>query len=65
MCLACIRTEGEWLGKLLLSCILHYAAKMGFYNSEKLCAFASLREKTLNRDEWIGSETAAVKGAGV
>jgi hypothetical protein len=26
----------------------------GFLNSEKLCAFAALREITLNLDEWIG-----------
>jgi len=31
----------------------------------RLCAFAPLREKTLNQDEWIGSEAAVVKGAGV
>jgi len=37
----------------------------GFFDSEKLCAFAPLREKTLNQDEWIGSEAAVVKGAGV
>ena len=37
----------------------------GFFDSEKLCAFSSLREKTLNQDEWIGSEAAVVKGAGV
>ena len=32
----------------------------GFFDSEKLCAFAPLREKTLNQDEWIGSEAAVV-----
>ena len=33
-------------------------------DSEKLCAFAPLREKTLSLDEWIGSEQAACEGAG-
>ena len=28
--------------------------RQGFLNSEKLCAFAALREITLNLDEWIG-----------
>jgi hypothetical protein len=32
---------------------------------KKLCVFASLRGKTLHRDEWIGSEAAAVNDAGV
>jgi len=27
----------------------------GFHDSGKLCGFAPLREKTLNRNEWIGS----------
>jgi hypothetical protein len=39
--------------------------KSGFLISEKLCAFAPLREKPLNRDGRLGSETVAVKGAGV
>ena len=28
--------------------------KSGFIDSEKLCAFAPLREKPLTRDKWIG-----------
>jgi predicted DNA-binding transcriptional regulator AlpA len=35
--------------------IYRFAQKSGFPDSEKLCGFASLREKSLNRDEWIGS----------
>jgi len=32
-----------------------FCQKSGFLDSEKLCGFAPLREKILNRVEWIGS----------
>jgi hypothetical protein len=35
------------------SAIPHSAKRPGLHNSEKLCAFAPLREKILNPDEWI------------
>jgi hypothetical protein len=43
-----------------------YAVSQGTksLDSETLCAFAPLREKTLRLDEWIGSEQAACEGAG-
>ena len=32
--------------------LMHGPEAFGFLNSEKLCAFAALREITLNWDEW-------------